>query len=179
MAWTDPRTWVTNELVTAALMNAHVRDNLDFLYAHHGCRLYKSASQTVVAGNTDLITWNSESYDTDAFHSTAVNTGRVTAPWDGYYRAILEVNVDADGSHHNGSYQIQMRLNAAGSDVGGTQLESARTAGHSNAQAGTLHWQGVLSAADYIEGFFLSATEARDVTGGSTGSNFEIEFLGG
>lgn len=28
MAWTTPRTWVTNELVTAAMMNTHVRDNL-------------------------------------------------------------------------------------------------------------------------------------------------------
>lgn len=27
-AWTSPRTWVTNELVTAALMNTHIRDNL-------------------------------------------------------------------------------------------------------------------------------------------------------
>ena len=27
MAWTTPRTWVTGETVTAALMNAHVRDN--------------------------------------------------------------------------------------------------------------------------------------------------------
>ena len=28
MAWTAPRTWTTGELVTAALLNAHVRDNL-------------------------------------------------------------------------------------------------------------------------------------------------------
>lgn len=28
MAWTAPRTWVTSELVTAAIMNTHVRDNL-------------------------------------------------------------------------------------------------------------------------------------------------------
>lgn len=28
MAWTTPRTWVSSELVTAALMNTHVRDNL-------------------------------------------------------------------------------------------------------------------------------------------------------
>lgn len=27
MAYTDPRTWTTNELVTAAIMNTHVRDN--------------------------------------------------------------------------------------------------------------------------------------------------------
>ena len=28
MAWTAPRTWVTSETVTSALMNTHVRDNL-------------------------------------------------------------------------------------------------------------------------------------------------------
>lgn len=28
MAWTTPRTWVTGELVTAALLNTHLRDNL-------------------------------------------------------------------------------------------------------------------------------------------------------
>lgn len=28
MAWTSPRTWTTGELVTAALMNTHLRDNL-------------------------------------------------------------------------------------------------------------------------------------------------------
>lgn len=31
MAWSSPRTWVTGETVTAAQMNAHVRDNLDAL----------------------------------------------------------------------------------------------------------------------------------------------------
>lgn len=31
--WTTPRTWITNELVTSTIMNAHVRDNLDYLFA--------------------------------------------------------------------------------------------------------------------------------------------------
>ncbi len=31
MAWTSPRTWVTGELVTASLLNTHVRDNLSYL----------------------------------------------------------------------------------------------------------------------------------------------------
>ena len=31
MGWTDPRTWVDGETVTAAIMNAHVRDNLNAL----------------------------------------------------------------------------------------------------------------------------------------------------
>lgn len=33
MTWTTPRTWVTGELVTSTIMNAHVRDNLDALKA--------------------------------------------------------------------------------------------------------------------------------------------------
>ena len=35
MAWTAPRTWVVGEVVTAALMNTHVRDNLLFLGDDH------------------------------------------------------------------------------------------------------------------------------------------------
>lgn len=31
MAWTAPRTWVAGEIVTAAIMNTHVRDNLSLL----------------------------------------------------------------------------------------------------------------------------------------------------
>lgn len=31
MAWTTPRNWVANEVVTAAIMNTHVRDNLSHL----------------------------------------------------------------------------------------------------------------------------------------------------
>ena len=34
MAWTDPRTWVTGEVVTASLMNTHVRDNLNMTAPH-------------------------------------------------------------------------------------------------------------------------------------------------
>jgi len=32
MAWTTPRTWVAGELVTATMLNAHLRDNLNYLY---------------------------------------------------------------------------------------------------------------------------------------------------
>ncbi len=29
MAWTNPRTWVAAEIVSASNMNTHVRDNMD------------------------------------------------------------------------------------------------------------------------------------------------------
>ena len=48
MAWTDPRTWASGELVTAAIMNSAVRDNLD---AVQGAVLSKSAGYTIVAAD--------------------------------------------------------------------------------------------------------------------------------
>lgn len=46
MSWTTPRAWIPGELVDAALLNAHLRDNLDFLYAGGGIR--ESYSQNIV-----------------------------------------------------------------------------------------------------------------------------------
>ena len=36
MVWSSPRTWVTSEIVTAAMMNSDVRDNSLFLHDTHG-----------------------------------------------------------------------------------------------------------------------------------------------
>jgi hypothetical protein len=48
MAWTDPRTWSSGELVTAAIMNSAVRDNFD---AVQGAVISKSAGYTIVAAD--------------------------------------------------------------------------------------------------------------------------------
>lgn len=34
MAWTTPRTWVDGEVVTATMLNANVKDNMDYLKAN-------------------------------------------------------------------------------------------------------------------------------------------------
>ena len=49
MAWTTPRTWTDTELVTAAIMNPHVRDNLN-MATHTIAR--KTADQTVNNSST-------------------------------------------------------------------------------------------------------------------------------
>lgn len=66
MAWTTPRTWTTTELVTAAMMNTHVRDNLSFL------------AGTVGASNTDSRTFTNTAYaDLDALTGGAGTMGAV------------------------------------------------------------------------------------------------------
>ena len=73
MAWTAPRTWVTGETVTAALMNAHIKDNLletsaatvttagDLVYADAansmGSRLAIGADGTFLASTGSAPIW--------------------------------------------------------------------------------------------------------------------------
>ena len=49
MSWTAPRTWVTGELVTAALGNAHWRDNLLALRAG-GLAITSQAARDIFFG---------------------------------------------------------------------------------------------------------------------------------
>lgn len=47
MAWTSPRTWITNELVTSSLLNTHLRDNLNALLPV-GTIIVRAANYTTV-----------------------------------------------------------------------------------------------------------------------------------
>lgn len=55
MAWTAPRTWVPGETVTASLMNAHVRDNLNTLAVFSRGGIYVNPLGITAAIN--IIAW--------------------------------------------------------------------------------------------------------------------------
>lgn len=57
MAWTAPRTWVTGELVTAAMGNQQWRDNELFLYGvRTDERAYSESATSVTTSNTTEAT---------------------------------------------------------------------------------------------------------------------------
>jgi microcystin-dependent protein len=60
MAWTTPRTWVAGELVTASLMNTHVRDNLSVLRDSMWPigSVYTSVTNTNPATTLGVGTWS-------------------------------------------------------------------------------------------------------------------------
>lgn len=71
MAWTSPRTWSTGELVTAAIMNTHIKDNLsDIAFNGH---MAKARAQDL-AGNGIATT--------ETVELTA--TLSIPASWAGY-----------------------------------------------------------------------------------------------
>lgn len=96
MAWSAPRTWTTGETVTAAIMNAHVRDNLTYLKtqqdlddthranggtAKHIAQVVVSETGAVATGSTiipldDTIPQNTEG---DQYMSVAITPTSATS----------------------------------------------------------------------------------------------------
>ncbi len=74
MVWTAPRTWVTAETVTAALMNTHIRDNL--LVTAPG--IATAAGKMIVTSGTNLIVERTPAQDVDAGSGTGTNTSYLT-----------------------------------------------------------------------------------------------------
>lgn len=57
-----------------------------------GAQVYNSSAFTITNNTLTLLTYNSERYDTDDYHSTSSNTDRMTVPSDGYYLLVANVS---------------------------------------------------------------------------------------
>jgi hypothetical protein len=101
MAWTDPTTRSTGDLITAAIWNTDMVDN--FTYLRSGlpmAHVYHDANQTYTASTPLTLAFNSERYDTDAIHDTSTNNSRLTCKTAGKYHiwATIEWDVQTGGS---------------------------------------------------------------------------------
>ena len=115
MAWTAPRTWVTAETVTAALMNAHIRDNFletsaatvttagDIAFADAansmGSRVALGAANAHLVSTGSAPVWRDVATDVDTGTGTLDTTGGETN-----YRPL------ADASHWNFSTEIELSV---------------------------------------------------------------------
>ena len=63
MAWTDPRTWVANDILTAAQLNTDIRDNELFLKENI---LLEEADELTISGGAVTITKSYHAIDTQA-----------------------------------------------------------------------------------------------------------------
>lgn len=147
MAYTTPRTWVTDETITATLLNTHVRDNVAWLATDApACRVYNNAAIShTTSGTPQALTFNSERYDVGGSHSTSSNTGRLTVPSGGggvyYIFASIEFASNATGYR-----QVDIRLNGTSAIL--SQMTPAINGTVTRLNVGG-HYQ--LSAGDYVE----------------------------
>ena len=114
MAWNNPKTWASGNVLTASDMNTYVRDNTLYLYAQSGssptCRVYNNAAISIPNNSTTALTFNSERWDNDDMHSTASNTSRLTCVTPGIYSVYGNIRF---ASNNNGNRIIAVRKNGS------------------------------------------------------------------
>lgn len=156
MAFTTPKTWSVADVLTAADLNAYVRDNIKWLGTDKPrCRVRNSANIShTSSGNYQALTFNSERVDVGSMHDTGSNTGRLTVPTGGggFYAIGGCIEFAADSTGRRG---IQIRLN--GSTVIARE-ESNALDGPSNATVMQISTVYQLAAGDYVELMGLQAS---------------------
>ena len=77
-----------------------------------GCSLTKSAAQSIASGTETIVTYDTEVFDTDGFHSTVTNTGRITIPTGKAGKYLFTAQLMIDSS----TFQTQgvLRKNGSG-----------------------------------------------------------------
>jgi hypothetical protein len=110
-----------------------------------GVMVNNSATQNVANSTDTFPTFNQEVFDTDAFHSTSVDTNRLTVPagLGGYYLITGYVSFEGNAT---GYRQAGYRIN------GSTEITPVLYSSNGTATA-TLNFQHIanLSAGDYVE----------------------------
>ena len=143
MAYQAPPNFAAGAVLTEAQLDT-LSDDISFLANKPRVRVYNSAAISIPHDTATALTFNSERFDTDTMHSTAVNTGRITFTTAGTYLvgATLQFADNATGNRQvairlNGSTLLDVRTFPAYSTGGGSMLGTA-----------TLY---AFSAGDYVE----------------------------
>jgi hypothetical protein len=143
--------------------------------AFKGVAATQTSAQTLTTSTDIVITFNAETFDTDGYHSTSTNTGRITIPagLGGYYEFYFTVGLNAQT---NGRRMCSLRLN------GSTKLFTVETSelGQAFVQP-TLTSTGVvnLAAGDYLECVYYQDSGSSINTNGTADRvNFGVAFIG-
>jgi len=153
MAWTAPRTWTDGELVTKAIMDPHIRDNLLSLGPIQ--RVRKTADQNVVASTT-LVNDTHLSFAVAASEVwkvtwyllySAPTAGDLKVAWTFPTSGVLDVSyvwmdsaltLAQNGGHYTTSPSTATNLGGTGATVGPVAVETVFA---NSTNAGTLQLQ--------------------------------------
>jgi hypothetical protein len=136
-----------------------------------GWLIYKTATQSIANSSSVFMTWESETYDTDAYHSTSSNTSRATIPSGKAGKYLLVANIGwANGT--TGERYVNIWKNGAG--VAGAENAGARNSfGNSNPQTQRCIMILDLAVGDYVE------VRVVQTSGGSLNTTAdECNFMG-
>jgi hypothetical protein len=134
------RTWVTGEVVTAAMFNDDLRDAVNFLTNVPRVHAYASTPTTPATGVLVVPPLNVERYDSDAMHSLVTNPDRVTIVTPGTYKITAGSKW---GANNSGNRDLRLMLN------GGQIKRSIKPSADTSDDTLTIDWACV--AGDYLQ----------------------------
>jgi hypothetical protein len=140
-----------------------------------GAFVTKSASQSIANATGTIITFNTESYDTNGFHDNVTNNSRFTIP-TGYAGKYLVTGILVWAANSSGQ-----RVNYILKNGSLLHLTSAQPLSASGATTAAIVSQVVnLAVGDYVElQCFQDSGGALNMTGtNSWDTNFSISYLG-
>lgn len=140
-----------------------------------GALVYNSANTTVSNNSELFFTYNSEVYDSDAYHSTSSNTGRLTIPSgkSGYYKVYALARFAANA---NGVRTMQITQGSSQTSVGTIEQTPGGVSSNSGFYYSTIRYA---AAGDYFEcKIYQTSGGNLDVLGGDSQMNFGIQFIG-
>ena len=139
-----------------------------------GCRLTKSANQSIANSTTTATTFDTEDYDTNTFHDNVTNNTRITIPsgQGGYYLVYGQIGwLSLNGT---GRREYKLLKNGSLFTEGGTGPTSGAYVGNNFTLVMSL------VATDYIElgGFQTTGGNFDIASTGNNGTNFGVVKLG-
>lgn len=173
MAYSTPRTWSAGEFPTAAEFNQDIRDNVAFLANPPAVRLTHSTSQSIAEATETVVTFDTESHDTDTMHGSG-NPTRITFTTAGLY--VVSFNgfiADSTGTYSD-AYS-QLKLNGATVLLYASGLRANTAAG----PAYEFTTVRKFAAADYVEVLLYhdnSVNQARNLN--NSNLSFSATWIG-
>lgn len=141
-----------------------------------GVSVYKSAAQTISNLTATAITFNTEDFDTDGFHSTSTNTSRFTIPSNKAGKYLLTGNVNYLAGNVTGPRAAYIYKNGS---VYNYHSQQAAVSPSPYGAIVKVSFILNLAVGDYIELFAFQGDGGNlDVAQNQSGTNVQMTYLG-
>jgi hypothetical protein len=139
-----------------------------------GCRLTKSGTQTISTATATALTFDTESYDTDGYHSTVTNTSRITIPSGKAGKYFIYGKISYGGTATVKHFQARIHKNGTLAEL----LENDSQAQYQNNRQVSSVLD--LAESDYVELFAYQETGGNSTVAGATTytTTFAAAYLG-
>lgn len=171
------QSFLAGEKVTASKLTAATKTPLDFLMNPPRCGVYTATGIPCASGTSTLVTFDTESWDTDSMHSTSTDISRVAINTTGQYLITFYGRFPSNAT---GYRQLNFRKNSNGNSAGGSTMSTIALAAVNGSQTFvTRTFELNCLAGDYFELFAMQNSGASlTLDAGQRVTGMEFRWLG-